>query len=199
MGNVFSTGASIKDESLQPEGLLESSRGSERSEDLRSRTIDHQHPGGVTGQRILPLRAPFGVHRFVRMCSGGLRSAPTTGYYLAALQVAAPAANRAGEINLHLENSESLNLPEYGSLEKVLGGITGLMNFSYQFPSFSTQLVERGYAADVTIHRLDTSTARYLSLPTPSSRRSVKNGAVLPFLPGCGRRAPCPSLRHRRP
>src|SRR5260370_39482895 len=31
------------------------------------------------------------------MCSGGLRSAPTTGYYLAALQAEAPAANRAGE------------------------------------------------------------------------------------------------------
>src|SRR6266404_7926613 len=108
-------------------------------------------------------------------------------------------ATKAESARPPLENCESLNLPEYGSLEKVLCGITGLMNYSYQFPSFSTQFVERGYAADVTIHRLDTSTARYLSLPTPSSRRSVKNGAVLPFLPGCGRRAPCPSLRHRRP
>src|SRR6266404_563855 len=59
MGNVFSTGASIKDESLQPEGLLESSRGSERSEDPGVERLIISTPGGVTGQRILPLRAPL--------------------------------------------------------------------------------------------------------------------------------------------
>src|SRR5688572_3327269 len=65
----------------QPEGLADSSRWSQRSEDHRTTTEMTPDPEGVS--EILALLRSADK-RWLR--SGGLRCAATTGYYLAALR-----------------------------------------------------------------------------------------------------------------
>ena len=66
---------------FQPEGLTESSRWSERSADHRKVTVVRKHPEG--GARVSETLSGSGIDSLL---SGGLRCAPTTGYYLSALQ-----------------------------------------------------------------------------------------------------------------
>src|SRR6266436_3035676 len=74
----------MADHDLQPAGLRESSRRSERGEDLRYRVDENLHSKGVP--EISSLLAPFqGADDSFPPRSGGLT---TTGYSLAALQAA---------------------------------------------------------------------------------------------------------------
>src|SRR5258708_40121663 len=64
MGNVFdSTSANILDESLQPAGLRESSRRSERSGDLRYGAVDRRTPEGTESMTCLFLAPLRGARR----------------------------------------------------------------------------------------------------------------------------------------
>jgi len=66
----------------QPEGLSDSSRWSERSADHRPTNKDDFHPEKGGRKRWHPSR----VRANCSPRSGGLRYAPTTGYYLTAFQ-----------------------------------------------------------------------------------------------------------------
>jgi len=71
---------------MQPEGLRESSRWSERSEDHRYRVVPTRTLEGCQTS-LRGSRTRSGCCWF-SMFSGGLRYAPTTGYSLAALWAA---------------------------------------------------------------------------------------------------------------
>src|ERR1700730_12855607 len=73
---------SMSFEHLQPEGLSDSSRWSQRSANHRKEAIR----SAVPRRGATVFCHPFRVENHFRLSSGGLRYAATTGYYLTALQ-----------------------------------------------------------------------------------------------------------------